>query len=244
MSPSGGSRGSLAPGGSALGCPTFGSSTLGCPALGCPTFSRSAFGCGSSPSGCDGDGTDGDCVRCRVNGQQAIQRTLAVHPQHLTPDTGVVGILGIGRGCPACNGGINQRVAPVAQHPAPLVTGAFDISPKGGLYIQGQHAGGHFSNQATGGSVSGKLVICITIFLGNGNAGAIRIANLNHMPMVRQFCNQPAVIFRLYPFVGGDGSGGDLDVGRAFCRITLPNISNQTAIFIDGSAQSGSGGIA
>ena len=159
MSPS---RGSLAPGGSA-----FGGS-----ALGCPTFSRSAFGCGSSPGGCDGngDGTDGDCVRCSVNVQQAIQRTLAVHPQHLTPDTGVVGILGsiTGTGCPS-GGGVYQCVSTVSQHPASLVVGSFEIITNCGLYIQSQYTGGHRANQAADSSAAGKLVVCGAMALIDGN---------------------------------------------------------------------------
>ena len=63
------------------------------------------------------------------------------------------------------------------------------------------------------------------------------------MPMDRQFRNQPAVIFRLYPFLCGDGSGGNLDIG-GIRIVDRKDIPNQAAIFLNVGAQGGAGGIA
>ena len=60
------------------------------------------------------------------------------------------------------------------------------------------------------------------------------------MTMVGQFRNQPAVIFRLYPFVGGDVCRGDLDIGGAIFAVLI-DIPNQATILVDGRTQSRGG---
>ena len=94
-----------------------------------------------------------------VPGEQTVQ--LAVHPQHLAPDAGVVGVAASGV-VPIGGIRVDQGVAPVAQNPAAIGgVGTCNISKRNtsGITVQIvadiQHTGGHLTHQAADGSGAG-----------------------------------------------------------------------------------------